>query len=383
MKKILFRKILLDCNIFFLIALFSSSIIIWVFQAVNFLDIIVEDGRDFGVYLNYTLLNFPKIISKIIPFAAFFSFFYVLHKYELNNELMIFWNFGVNKIELVKFFFKFSILLMLVQIILTAYIVPTTQGISRSLIKNSSVDFFESFVKPKKFNDNIKNLTIYADQKDKDGTLRNIYLKKDSGEKKYQITVAKTGEFKTIDGSKILVLYNGQTINLLNNKITNFNFSKSDFTLSKLDSDVIVQAKIQESPSIDHIRCLRHYFDKNFTLNPAKESDAIIFGLNCSLGSLGNIFQEMYKRFIIPFYLPVLILISLLLIITSKENLLYNRYKIGIFIAGLFVIILSETALKFVQNNFYGNLRVVVAPIIIMFFLYYVFKLKFNIKVKN
>ena len=383
MKKILFRKILLDCTIFFLIALFSSSIIIWVFQAVNFLDIIVEDGRDFQVYLSYTLLNFPKILSKIIPFAAFFSFYYVLQKYELNNELMIFWNFGVNKIELVKFFFKFSVILMAVQMLLTSYVVPTTQGFSRLLIKNSSVDFFESFVKPKKFNDNIKNLTIYADRKDKDGTLRDIYLKKDSADKKYQITVAKTGVFKTINNSKVLVLYDGQTINLLNNKITNFNFSKSDFTLSKLDTDVIIQAKVQETSSMNHFRCINYYLNENLTLNPDRLNDAPDFGLNCSLGSLDNIFQEMYKRFIIPFYLPVLILISLLLIIHSKENILYNRYKNGIFIAGLFIIIFSETALKFIQNNFYGNLKVIVAPIIIMFFLYCVFKFKFNIKFKN
>ena len=383
MKKILFRKILLDCIVFFLISLISASIIIWVFQAVNFLDIIVEDGRDFQVYLNYTLLNLPKIISKIIPFAAFFSFSYVLQKYELNNELMIFWNFGINKIELVKFFFKFSIILMAFQMLLTTYIVPTSQGFSRSLIKNSSVDFFESFVKPKKFNDNIKSLTIYADQKDKDGTLRNIYLKKDSGNKKYQITVAKTGVFKTINNSKVLVLYNGQTINLLNNKITNFNFSKSDFTLSKLDSDVIVQTKVQETSTAQHIRCLNHYFDKNLILNPNKLADAPDFGLNCSLASLGNIFQEMYKRFVIPFYLPVLILISLLLIINSKESLLYNRYKNGIFITGLVIIILSESALRFVQNSFYANLKVAVAPIIIMTLLYYAFKLKFNTKLKN
>ena len=107
MKKILFRKLLLDCLTFFLITLLSTSIIIWVFQAVNFLDIIVEDGRDFGVYLNYSLFNFPKIISKILPFAAFFSFCYIFNKYELNNELIIFWNFGVHKIELINFFFNF------------------------------------------------------------------------------------------------------------------------------------------------------------------------------------------------------------------------------------------------------------------------------------
>ena len=76
MKKILFRKLLTDCLLFFLIALISASIIIWVFQAVNYLDIMVEDGRDYLVYIKYSLLNFPKIITKIFPFALFFSFFY-------------------------------------------------------------------------------------------------------------------------------------------------------------------------------------------------------------------------------------------------------------------------------------------------------------------
>ena len=46
MKKILFRKLLYDCLIFFFTTLFSLSLIIWVFQAVNFLDLMVEDGRD-------------------------------------------------------------------------------------------------------------------------------------------------------------------------------------------------------------------------------------------------------------------------------------------------------------------------------------------------
>jgi lipopolysaccharide export system permease protein len=105
MKKIIFRKLLLDCLTFFFLALFGISTIIWVFQAVNFLDIMIEDGRNYNVYFNYTLLNFPKIISRILPFALFFSFAYTLVKYEANNELIIFWNHGVSKLSIVNFFF--------------------------------------------------------------------------------------------------------------------------------------------------------------------------------------------------------------------------------------------------------------------------------------
>ena len=116
MKKILFRKLLFDCLLIFLMFLVGVSLIIWVFQAVNFLDIIIEDGRNANVYLTYTLLNLPKIIGRILPFAVFFGFTYILIKYEMNNELMIFWNIGVNKIQLINFFLKFSLILTLIQI---------------------------------------------------------------------------------------------------------------------------------------------------------------------------------------------------------------------------------------------------------------------------
>ena len=113
MKKILFRKLLKDYMSFFFIALIGSSVVVWVFQAVNFLDIMIEDGRDYMIYVNYSLLNFPKILSKLYPFVLFFSLFYVTSKYELNNELMIFWNFGINKIEIVSLITKFSLVLLL------------------------------------------------------------------------------------------------------------------------------------------------------------------------------------------------------------------------------------------------------------------------------
>ena len=76
-KKLIYRKLLKDYMSFFLIALFSSSLIIWVFQAVNFLDIMIEDGRDYLIYINYSLLNFPKILTRLFPFVIFFSLFYV------------------------------------------------------------------------------------------------------------------------------------------------------------------------------------------------------------------------------------------------------------------------------------------------------------------
>ena len=367
MKKILFRKLLSDCLVFFLIALTSTSVIIWIFQAVNFLDIIVEDGRDYMVYINYSLLSLPKIISKIIPFAIFFSFYYVIDKYEMNNELMIFWNFGVEKIQLANFLIFFSILITIIQLILTIIVVPETQNLSRSLIRTSNVDFIDSFVKPRKFNDNISGLTIYAEEKFKDGTLKNLFLKKNASNSDFQITIAKKGEFKNLTGSQLLVLYDGQTINKVNNKITNFYFSKSDFNFNSLNTDVVTDDKIQETKTKDHIVCLNKYFNKDLTFNSSQKT---YINHNCSKDTLDNLFQELYKRFVAPLYIPILILTCLFLIIFPKENKLYKKSRYLIFITGIFIIILSEIISRFVTNNFINNLNTLIFPTIIFIIFY-------------
>ena len=146
MKKILFRKLLIDYLTFAFLALILTSLVIWVFQAVNYLDIMIEDGRDYLVYLKFSSLNFPKILSKILPFVLFFSIFYVTTKYELNNELIIFWNFGIHKMQVVNFVFIVSIFLMLVQIFLASLIVPSSQDLARSFLRSSTINFYENFI---------------------------------------------------------------------------------------------------------------------------------------------------------------------------------------------------------------------------------------------
>ena len=71
MKKIIFNQLLKDITKFFLLSSLSLSLIIWVIQAVNFLDYISEDGHGLVTYFNITLLNFPKIFSRIMPFCIF------------------------------------------------------------------------------------------------------------------------------------------------------------------------------------------------------------------------------------------------------------------------------------------------------------------------
>ena len=379
MKKILFRKLLGDYMSFFFIALISTSIVIWVFQAVNYLDIMIDDGRDYFVYVNFSLLNFPKILSKVFPFALFFSHFYVTIKNELNNELMIFWNFGIHKIKIINFIFKISILLLILQIILTSLIVPKSQDMARSFLKSSTVNFFDNFIKPQKFNDTIKGVTIYSDKKDKDGNLTNLYLKREINSDEFQITYAKKGNFKQIGNFPVLVLYEGATISSKNDEITNISFSKSDFSLSNLKTNTTTYKKTQEISTSKLIMCIKYFYfleKKSFELKVRKIE-------NCSYRNMQNVLKEFYKRLVVPFYIPLLSLVPFLMIISSKESPNYNKLRLSTFLIGMTIIIFSETTIRLISKISLYDFGIIIIPFILVSIFYLFLLNKFNVRIKN
>ncbi|WP_440654556.1 LptF/LptG family permease [Candidatus Pelagibacter sp. HIMB1506] len=374
MKKVIYRNFLKDCLIFFTIALISGSTIIWVFQAVNYLDIIIDDGRNYLVYLQYSLLNFPKILTRIFPFAFFFSFSYVISKYEIKNELIIFWNNGVKKINFINYFFIVSIFLLLIQIILTTIIVPKSQNLARNLMRTSEFNFVENFIKVKKFNATINNLTIYSEDKDNNESYKNIYIKRKINDKDFQIIFAKKGEFKTNSNNPTLLLYEGENINISNENITNFSFEKSEFNLSPFSSNTILVKKTQEHFTEELIECAINLINKTNLEKIIKKVR------NCEVKNLNNILSELYKRLVIPLYLPALMLTLLLLIVYSKEKINYSKKRVLVFLIGFFIIIFSETTLRFVKDSNARNFLIILLPIIlsITYYFYYLSILKKN-----
>ena len=379
MKKILFRKLLFDYLTFFFVALMSTGVIIWVFQAVNFLDIMIEDGRDYLIYLKYSLLNFPKVLSKLFPFILFFSLFYVTIRYEYKNEMIIYWNFGIHKIEIINFILKFSIFLLLVQIIFSAIIVPNSQDLARSYLRNSNINFVSNFIKPKRFNDTIKGLTIYSEKKDADGNLYNLYLKKGFKQNDFQITYAEKGVFKEINKTPTLILYSGETITVSNDEITKFSFSKSDFFLENLKTNTTTYKKTQELSTIDILKCINNIYELKIKLLSKKNKNIE----NCTQKNFKNILKEFYKRLVIPLYIPILTLVPLILIISSKENSNYKRLRIITFLIGLFIVISSETTIRFISQSVTSNLLISIIPFLLMFIIYVTFLKKLNNLEKN
>ena len=144
MKKLAFTKFNLDILKFFFTSIIIIGLIVWTLQSIKFFDFVTEDGHGLSVYFSYTILNFPKILHRILPFVFFISLFYTLINYELNEEINIYWLNGISKVYFVNKLLVFSVLLMIFQIILGSYFSPMSQVKGRNFLKYSNIDYFTS-----------------------------------------------------------------------------------------------------------------------------------------------------------------------------------------------------------------------------------------------
>ena len=375
MKKIIFNNLLKEILFFFLISSFALTLIIWVIQAVNYLDIVTEDGHSFKVYFLFTLLSLPKIFSQSLPFVFFLSVFYTVSDFEDKNQLLIYWTHGISKLQVVNKIIQLSIILVLIQIVFSTIIVPYAQDKSRSFIRNSNLDFFPNLIKPKKFIDTVKGLTIFIDNKNSDGSYNNILLKDESNSNNIQIIIAQRGRILLKENKKTLLLDNGEIITVnKDKKTTSFNFSSTQFDLEKYSTKTTKTPKVQEIATINLLKCV------NFLINTAN-SITVIKNLNCNSDFLKNIYQELYKRIYLPIYIILLSLISSLILLRSKNTNGYFSFKIKIFLTGIFFLVISDIILNFTGNKIMNDLIYLMIPILSFFIIYRI--LVFKLKVKK
>ena len=374
MKKIIFTKLKNEILVFFLIFSLALTLIVWVIQAVNYLDIVTEDGHSFLVYFNYTALALPKVFSDLLPFVFFLSVFYIISLYEDKNQLLVYWTHGITKKEFINKIIKFSLIFLILQLLLLIIIVPYTNNKSRSFIRASTLDFFPNLIKPKKFIDTVENLTIFIDSKNDQGEYQNIILKDKTNNENIQTIIAQTGRIISIENQKVLKLNNGQIIQTNSKKdVTTFNFQETKFDLSKYTTKTTTFPKIQELGTKKIIRCT------NNLLNNSK-NELLFADLVCEKAILTNLIQELFKRLYLPIYIVLMAVVSSLLVLKSKNTPSYSNFKIIIFLIGFILLVIPEILLNFTGINHLNNIIFLLFPIFCYIGIYQFinFKNKFN-----
>ena len=363
----IYKHFFLELSKYFFITLFTFSAIVWTVQAVNFLDLVVEDGHALSIYLSYSLLNIPKILTKFIPLSFLIALVLAILKFENENELIILWTAGLNKMRVVNFFLKVSLLVTLLQLIFATVINPHILNYSRALIKSSNLDFISSMVKTNQFNDTVAGLTIFVEEKNEDGSMKNIFIRDESSILKSienpnstdNVTIiAKKGRVIN-PSSPALVLIDGIIQSQrVDKNIQTIKFQKTMLKLDDIQTRSIVQTKIQETSSKTLIEC---YFDR--------ENKKI---LNCPRDHRKtDVLSEINRRFGMPLYIPVITLIICFLLNQREENKFKNYYKYFYTVISFLILVIAEILVKYSGKSFTNSIIYYLAPFTMMPLIYF------------
>ena len=377
MKKTIYKSFIYDFIKFFLLTLFSFSLIVWVIQAVNYLDFVSEDGHSFKIYFLYTLFNIPKIISRLMMFVFFLSLFYSIVKLEDKNELIIFWINGIKKIEVKRVIIFISLFFLAFQLILNAFVTPKSQDLARSFIRGSNIDFLPSLIKEKKFIDIVEGLTIFIEEKNTNQKFKNVFIKENVRDS-YQIIFAKSGEIKLENNNIFMVLKNGKLIDKNQKDQRIISFEETIFNLSKYQTKSITMQKIQEADTLFLHKCTSLIRDNNFQLLKKFNEKIGDFNnrIHCKESMSKRMYEELLKRLAYPFYIPLLSMIACLIILKSKENKSNNIYRIFLFFIGFIAIVSGEILVRYAGPDLKSNIKFFIIPVLLFFSFNYFFNIR-------
>ena len=346
----------------FLTILLTFTAIAWTVRAVNFLDLIIEDGYSSHIYFKYSLLNITTTASRFVPLSFLLALIISITKFERQQEMLILWTTGLSKIKVVNIFFLFSFLVVLFQIVLSMIVNPMSLNKSRSLLRETNFIQVNSILKSNDFSDSFTGITFYIDGKNLEGDLLNIFIKDSSGSLNAMISeignsidtaiYAQRGYVK----KNKLFLFDG-TIQTLSKKkeIKNIDFEKTELNIANFNTRTITQPKIQEISSLNLLLCFN---DLNAEKCLVKNNRQIVV-------------ENLSKRIGMPLYIPLVSIIASFLLLYKKDKKRNFLRKYIIFIFAFIILVFAEITVRYTG---FSNLILGLyffSPVVLFIILYY------------
>ena len=349
----------------FLVILFGLSIIALTVRAVNFLDLIVENGYPIATYFKYSFLNLLGIAPKFIPFSFLIALTIFIIKHLQNSEFLILWTVGVKKMHLVNIFFFTSILAVIVYLLLSTFLTPLSLNKSRFLLNQEEYNSILPTLKTQQFNDSFKGLIFFVEKKE-NNELQNVFLQ-DKGNhfKNLSSDITKNSltniiAQKGIVDKKKIILLNGQIISSDKERFNNeiIKFDQLNIDLGNINTTTIKDPKLQETSTIKLMNCI---IKKDLSNPNCKAKEEIVSSLN--------------RRIILPLYIPVIALTCSLLLINSKRKY-FNKNLI--FSYSFFLLVAVELVVRFTGINSSLLFLFLSAPLIMVAILYFIIFYNFS-----
>ena len=205
LDRYIFRQLLLA-----LIAVTSGlTALIWLTQSLRFVELVVNHGLSFGVFLRLTALLIPSFVAVILPITTFVVVQFVYQRLAGDRELTVMRAAGLSPFALARPAIAVALLATVAGYGLNLWLVPASLSSFRQFqweIRNRIAAFL---VQDGVFTQVSEGLTVYVRSRSPDGTLHGILVDDERDKNAPATILAERGQLLEGPSGPRVLLING------------------------------------------------------------------------------------------------------------------------------------------------------------------------------
>lgn len=154
----------------------SLTSIVWLTQALRFIDFTINRGLSMLDFLYLTSLLVPSLLLIILPVALFISVVFVYNKLSSESELAVLSAAGFSPLQLARPAIILGVLVMLACYGLSLHLMPATKRQFKDMQTFLRDNYTSVLLQEEVFNNPVDGLTVFVRQRDDTGILHGVLV---------------------------------------------------------------------------------------------------------------------------------------------------------------------------------------------------------------
>jgi len=202
----------------------------WVNRAVMLFDQLIGDGQTALVFLEFSLLFLPNVISLVLAISAFAATVFVANRLMQESELVVMQACGLSALRLARPVLYFGLIVAAMMLMLTHVLVPTSRATLALRSAQISENVTAKFLRDGQFLHPATGITLYIREISATGELHDLFLADDRGHQSHTTYTARRALLARSDTGPKLVMLDGmvQTLATDGTRLSTTRFA--DFT---------------------------------------------------------------------------------------------------------------------------------------------------------
>lgn len=282
-----------------LLITFSLTSIVWLTQALRFIDFIVNQGVSITMFLALTTLLLPSLVLMILPPAMLCAVLFVYNKLRSDSELVVMQAVGLSRWRLALPALQVAAGVTLVAYFIALYLQPVSYQRFRDMQSFLRNNYVSIMLQEGVFSNPVDGLTVFIRERDSDNILHGILVHDNRIPGTAVTMMAEEGKLvETPQGPRFL-LVNGNRQEMKSGRLSFLNFER--YTL-----DISLYAQSIKQRSVD----------------PRELFLSELFRYDETLPRAENLRRsaEGHQRILWPAYALCLTLVALAVVLTGEFN---------------------------------------------------------------